>query len=103
MKLIQFIALKSRVFIVLFFFMAFTSCDQEENQPESPSEIPEGYRLVWSDEFTVDGLPDAEKWNFDTEANETGWYNDELQYYADSRLENARVSEGTLKMIARKK
>lgn len=102
MKLIQFIAPKSRVLIVLFFFMAFTSCDQEENQPESPSEIPEGYRLVWSDEFTVDGLPNAEKWNFDTEANETGWYNDELQYYADSRLENARVSEGTLKMIARK-
>jgi hypothetical protein len=72
-------------------------CGQEENKSDSPSVIPEEYSLVWSDEFTVDGLPDPNMWNFDTEANETGWHNDELQYYANNHLENAVVSNGTLK------
>lgn len=63
---------------------------------------PPGYALVWSDEFDIDGLPDPAKWSFDTEANARGWYNDELQYYAGGRLENARVGNGKLTITARK-
>lgn len=59
-------------------------------------------RLVWSDEFSVDGLPDANKWDYDTARNQVGWYNNELQYYAARRAENARVLGGNLIITARK-
>jgi len=61
---------------------------------------PPGWTLVWSDEFDVDGLPDATKWGFDTERNQLGWYNNEQQYYASNRLENSRVQNGFLTITA---
>jgi beta-glucanase (GH16 family) len=64
--------------------------------------IPPGYRLVWSDDFDVAGLPDAAKWSYDTERNAAGWYNNELQYYAQARAENSRVVNGMLEITARK-
>ena len=64
--------------------------------------IPSGWKLVWADEFNADGLPDASKWGFDTSRNQAGWYNNELQYYARDRLENARVAGGKLIIQARK-
>lgn len=66
------------------------------------SSVPKGYKLVWSDEFDKNGLPDPGKWQYDTEANETGWYNNEKQYYAVKRLENSRVQNGKLTITARK-
>ena len=68
--------------------------------PVPPAPVPT-YTLVWSDEFDVDGLPDATKWDYDTSANRTGWFNHELQYYARDRAENARVSGGKLIITAR--
>src|SRR6185369_6948662 len=53
--------------------------------------IPSGYKLVWSDEFDVAGLPDPAKWMYDTDRNSAGWYNNELQYYSNARAENSRV------------
>lgn len=64
--------------------------------------IPTGWKLVWADEFNVDGLPDAGKWGFDTSRNQAGWYNNELQYYARDRLENSRIAGGKLIIQARK-
>jgi beta-glucanase (GH16 family) len=64
--------------------------------------LPAGWKLAWADEFAVDGLPDAGKWDYDTSANRGGWYNHELQYYARARLDNARVSDGRLVLTARK-
>jgi beta-glucanase (GH16 family) len=61
----------------------------------------EGYRLVWNDEFNVDGLPDPDRWTYDTSRNREGWYNRELQYYSASRPENARVEAGRLIIEAR--
>lgn len=58
-------------------------------------------RLVWSDEFDSGDLPDARKWVHDTERNKLGWYNNELQYYAANRPENARVENGRLIITAR--
>lgn len=63
---------------------------------------PAGWTLVWSDEFDKDGLPDAKKWDYDTSRNALGWYNNELQYYARDRLENAQVQAGKLILTARK-
>jgi beta-glucanase (GH16 family) len=64
--------------------------------------VPSGYRLVWSDEFERDGLPDAARWAYDTEKNKAGWHNRELQYYSGPRAENARVQGGRLVITARK-
>jgi beta-glucanase (GH16 family) len=55
----------------------------------------------WADEF--DGAQiDRETWRFDTARNAQGWYNHELQYYADARPENARIEDGALAIEARR-
>jgi len=63
--------------------------------------IPAGASLAWSDEFDVDGLPDAGKWDYDTDRNAAGWYNNELQYYSNARAGNSRVENGMLVITAR--
>jgi beta-glucanase (GH16 family) len=55
--------------------------------------------LLWSDEFDTPGSPDPTKWGFDTGGG--GWGNNELEYYT-TRQDNAIVSNGTLKIIAKK-
>lgn len=56
------------------------------------------WRLVWSDEFDRDGLPDPGKW-----AYEEGFIrNHELQYYTRARKKNARVENGALVIEAHK-
>jgi beta-glucanase (GH16 family) len=56
------------------------------------------WKLVWSDEFNVPGLPDPAKWDY-----ETGFIrNNEQQYYTRARKENARVEDGMLIIEARK-
>lgn len=55
--------------------------------------------LVWFDEFNMPGAPDPSKWGYDIGGN--GWGNSELQYYTN-RPDNASVSNGTLKIIAKK-
>ena len=54
--------------------------------------------LVWSDEFDEPGALDSSKW-----VHEVGdsWYNNEVQSYT-SRLENSKVEDGKLKIIAKK-
>lgn len=54
--------------------------------------------MVWSDEFDVAGSPNPSKWGYDLGAG--GWGNNELQYYTN-RIDNATVSGGTLKIIAK--
>lgn len=56
-------------------------------------------RLIWCDDFTVEGKVDASKWRF--ECGGHGWGNQELQCYTDSPS-NARVEEGVLRIEARK-
>jgi beta-glucanase (GH16 family) len=51
-------------------------------------------RLIWSDEFSKDGLPDPEKWSYDV--GDHGWGNAELEYYSQSDLKNARIVNGQL-------
>ena len=56
-------------------------------------------KLVWADEFNQDGLPDSIHWGYDLGdgcPKVCGWGNNELQYYTDRRLENARVTDGNL-------
>jgi beta-glucanase (GH16 family) len=55
--------------------------------------------LVWSDEFNTDGAPDPSKWGYDLGGG--GWGNNELEYYTN-RPDNAVISNGTLKITAKK-
>jgi beta-glucanase (GH16 family) len=58
----------------------------------------EDWKLVWSDEFNYQGLPDPTKWDY-----EEGFIrNHESQYYTRARLENARVEDGHLVIECRK-
>ena len=59
---------------------------------------PPGYKLVWSDEFDYEGLPDPAKWDY-----EEGYVrNREAQFYTRARKENARVENGMLVIEGRK-
>ncbi|MDW3647955.1 MAG: glycoside hydrolase family 16 protein [Bacteroidia bacterium] len=58
-------------------------------------------KLIWSDEFDYEGLPDPTKWSYDLgDACDLpagcGWGNNELQYYTQESLKNARVENGLL-------
>jgi beta-glucanase (GH16 family) len=57
--------------------------------------------LLWSDEFNTPGAPDPAKWIYDLGTGSNGWGNNELQHYTN-RPENATVSNGTLKITARR-
>lgn len=56
------------------------------------SYVPEGYRLVWNDEFESDGkaLPDTTQWYYETGGG--GWGNNELQYYLPACNSNDTVA-----------
>jgi len=68
----------------------------------APLRVPDGYALVWSEEFSRDGLVDPSRWTYDTFRNKEGWFNDERQYYSHERADNARVEGGVLVITARK-
>lgn len=60
------------------------------------AETPKYQHLVFQDEFDYNGLPDSTKWSF-----ERGYKrNHEMQYYTAGRLENARVENGCLHLVA---
>lgn len=51
--------------------------------------VPEGYELVWNDEFDIDGKPDEESWSYEIGLKR----NNELQYY---QPENVKIKNGLL-------
>ncbi len=59
-------------------------------------------QLVWADEFNGNGMIDTSKWFHQTQLpNGNSWYNGEIQHYTD-RTANTQVSNGTMKLIAKK-
>jgi len=91
------------VALLLAFALMAPGCVRNGEPDPLPDNPTSGDKvLVWSDEFNVNGLPDAGKWSYDTEGNATGWGNNEAQYYTSARLENAEVKDGFLHITARK-
>ena len=78
-----------------------TAADTPATEPVALT-LPADYKLVWADEFDTPGLPDPAHWSYDTGRNKAGWYNNELQYYGNARLENSEVRDGKLIITARK-
>ena len=70
--------------------------------PKEGSETLEkgGLTCVWQDEFDYTGVPDTNKWTYQTGAG--GWGNNELQTYVDntSTADTAIVGDGYLKIKA---
>lgn len=78
---------------------------QCKNSNMDISFVPEGYHLIWSDDFNTDGLPDSLKWEYrwgDGCPDICGFGNNELQYYSKDRIKNARVENGSLIIEAHK-
>ena len=79
-----------------------SACATVVDTPQSTSPLPDAlerpvdFELVWSEEFSVDGLPDEANWKYDKWRNKEGWWNQEKQYYAGPREKNARVENGHL-------
>lgn len=77
------------------------------NEPEllferiNKSPVNNGWKLVWSDEFNYNGLPDSNKWNYEKGGN--GWGNNEKQFYLSESIENSFVKNGMLNIVALKK
>jgi beta-glucanase (GH16 family) len=68
----------------------------------APPAPPVFEKLVWSDEFDVDGPIDSEKWFHQTQLPQGGsWYNGEIQHYTD-KADNSYVEDGILKIVAKK-
>jgi beta-glucanase (GH16 family) len=89
--------LPSKSSFALGLFLIFPLTEIRADDPATP---PDGYQLVWSDEFSTDsdGLPDPAKWNY-----EEGFIrNSEAQYYTRARKENARIENGQLIIEGRK-
>ncbi|MDR0721136.1 MAG: glycoside hydrolase family 16 protein [Treponema sp.] len=64
---------------------------------------PEGYSLVWNDEFDTENTLSESEWRFET--GKTGWGNNELQNYVAGLGEDAAalVEGGILKITAKKR
>lgn len=104
-----------RSIVLPLLFVGFFSCSNEPNY--TPTESPTDNTvdivdsttingdlttLIWSDEFEVNGAPSASNWNLETiPPNNGSWWNEEQQYYTDRR-ENSIVTDGILKIIAKK-
>ncbi|MBO1364116.1 glycoside hydrolase family 16 protein [Prevotella sp. A2931] len=100
-----------KTFLSLLIFPLLGSCSTFFTTGSKREKVPNGrnqqtiqarYRLVWHDEFDYAGLPDSTRWSFETRGNQSGWGNNELQHYTESRLQNASVSNGCLRITARK-
>jgi len=84
--------------ILVSFLLVGLSCKQKVAK-DIADQKTDLYRLVWSDEFDVDGLPDSTKWNYsvgDGCPRLCGWGNNEQQYYTERETKNARVENGHL-------
>lgn len=93
--------MKSFRLIGLLLVFGLGACDKDSvSADKKPVDKPEGWQLVWSDDFTTNGLPSTARWGYQTGGS--GWGNDEKQYYYADRPENCRVENGMLIIEARK-
>ncbi|MBC8181382.1 glycoside hydrolase family 16 protein [candidate division KSB1 bacterium] len=84
-----------RIFFVLLIIANFATCGKDKNPVKNEEDdivVPEGYKLVWNDEFNGTEI-DLTKWEH--EVNAQGGGNNELQYYTDRKI-NSYIEDGKL-------
>jgi beta-glucanase (GH16 family) len=90
------------VYFVIFVFVVatITGCSNDLDQKVTTLD-----KIVWQDEFLVNGAPNPDFWVYDIGNGDTqgipGWGNNERQFYTD-RPENVVVEDGILKITALK-
>ncbi|MCD8031433.1 MAG: glycoside hydrolase family 16 protein [Bacteroides sp.] len=104
----------------MLFSITFSACKErkgatdeflEKDNATENTTIPEGYVMVWHEEFDTPrlfggrpALPDTNRWYYET--GNHGWGNNELQNYipgVEGTDTCVMVSDGTLKIILKKK
>ena len=75
--------------------------DIVNNVNDNGSEFGNNDILDWYDEFDVDGNPSKSNWTYDIGTGQSGWGNNELQYYTQ-RSDNVNVADGLLTISAKK-
>ncbi len=84
--------IRKHQYLLLLLFVSAFSCISKHSDKNPATGSPKaaaGYRLVWHDEFNVDGKPDSASWSY-----ESGFTrNEELQWYQN---ENATCADGVL-------
>lgn len=76
-------------------FTAYSQVGSSLGSDRATPVVPEGYELVWHDEFDQDGKPDENSWSY-----EQGFVrNNELQWY---QSDNATVKDGVLVIEGRR-
>ena len=83
--------------LALLILILSISCEETDPAPSNEIETPEGYSLIWQDEFN-DGTIDLSSWGYETGDGTAyglpaGWGNDELQIYTTDE-ENAHIESG---------
>ena len=87
-----------------------------DSQPEATGVYRSGMNIIWQDEFDAadpDRTPLSSKWGYDvgrgtsensdgTNPGNWGWGNGEAQWYSNNDADNTYVSDGTLKIVAKK-
>ena len=99
----------SQHLVGLFFLFFIASCGNDDGEAVNSSNNPDdsasdkyGMSLIWSDEFDYDGSVDNLKWHHQViPIMGSSWANGEVQHYTN-REENSYVSDGTLKIVAKK-
>lgn len=81
----------------LAWYHTFTTTPPNQN-PEPEVDYT---KLVWEDNFNVDGAPDPTKWAYDLGRGTDGWGNQEKQNYTNS-ASNIKVQGGSLIITAKK-
>ena len=79
--------------LIIFLLVSFCSCKSTKTASVSgdvdKQTIAEGYRLVWSDEFNTDGVPDTSAWRYEhgfVRNHELQWYQTENTYCKNGYL-----------------
>lgn len=73
-----------------------------QNPAELSAAEAEYTKLVWSDEFDLDGALDDSKWFHQTKLPSGGsWYNNEIQHYTNREV-NSFVDTGYMSIVAKK-
>ena len=85
-----------RVLFTLALFFLVSSCKSSvEKSTREAIQIPNGYKLIWHDEFNSGAKPDARYWSY-----ENGFVrNEELQWYQE---DNAVILDGNLVITGKK-
>lgn len=93
-----------KLWIPALLVFGFASCDDNGAEPSDEIDVPEGYELVWNDEFDAQDI-DPLKWTFETGDGTNyglpaGWGNNEMQIYTSQEENAGIIKDGDVSALA---